>query len=74
MGFFKFDLFYNNIEVGFDYVKLGLDKSKKMLLFVFIFNLSLLECFFNDWFCYFEDFNIFIKFYIFIYICEVYKN
>jgi CDP-Glycerol:Poly(glycerophosphate) glycerophosphotransferase len=74
VGFSKLDPLYNNTEAGLDYAKLGLDKSKKTLLFAPTFNPSSLERFPDDWPRYFEDFNILIKPHTFTYTREAYKN
>lgn len=48
-----------------DFSCLGLDFSKKIFLYVFIFYLSLIECMSDSFFVYCEKFNIIIKLYFF---------
>ena len=74
VGFSKLDPLYNNTEAGLDFDALGLDKSKRTILFAPTFNPSSLECFPDDWPSHFTDFNILIKPHTFTYTREQYKN
>jgi len=61
VGFSKMDPIFNGEEVGLDFEKLGLDPSKKTILYAPTFNPSSLERFPNRWPNDFKDYNVLIK-------------
>ncbi|MCU4674234.1 CDP-glycerol glycerophosphotransferase family protein [Catenovulum sp. 2E275] len=74
VGFSKLDPLFNGTETGFNLTALGLDPTKKTILYAPTFNPSSLERFPNDWPQDFADYNILIKPHTFTYTRQQYHK
>lgn len=74
VGYSKLDPLVQGIEPGLDYNALGLDNSKRTILYAPTFNPSSLERFPDNWPATFEEFNILIKPHTFTYSRQQYAG
>ncbi len=61
VGFSKLDPIFDETEQGLDLAKLGLDPSKKTILYAPTFNPTSLGCFPKNWPSEFSEYNILVK-------------
>lgn len=74
VGYSKLDPLVQGTEPGLDYSALGLDESRKTILYAPTFNPSSLGKFPDDWPAHFTEFNILIKPHTFTYTREQYSG
>lgn len=74
VGFSKLDSIFDGSEQGLDLNALGLDDTKKTILYAPTFNPSSLERFPDDWPAEFEQYNVLIKPHSLTYMREQYKG
>jgi len=74
VGYSKLDPLVQGTEPGLDYTELGLDESRKTILYAPTYNPSSLEKFPDCWPSHFAEFNILIKPHTFTYTREQYSG